>query len=74
VLEATKQAKRTLAAHHGISVSEAFERLRAHARNHNATIHAVADAVPPPALSPSQQVARTSILMRGRAWARLARR
>ena len=47
-LENTKvieQAKGVLAAHHGISVSQAFERLRTHARAHNATIRAVADAV-----------------------------
>ena len=40
-----EQAKGILAAHHGISVNQAFERLRAHARNHNATIRAVADAI-----------------------------
>ena len=40
-----EQAKGILAAHHGISVTQAFERLRAHARSHNATIRAVADAV-----------------------------
>lgn len=40
-----EQAKGVLAAHHGISVSQAFDRLRAHARRHNATIRAVADAV-----------------------------
>lgn len=47
-LENTKvieQAKGILAAHHGIPVNQAFERLRAHARSHNATIRVVADAV-----------------------------
>jgi GAF domain-containing protein len=40
-----EQAKGILANHHGITVNQAFERLRAHARNHNATIRAVADAI-----------------------------
>lgn len=40
-----EQAKGILAAHHGISVDQAFARLRAHARSHNVTIRSVADAV-----------------------------
>lgn len=47
-LENTKvieQAKGIIAAHHGSSVTQAFNRLRTHARSHNATIRGVADAV-----------------------------
>lgn len=40
-----EQAKGILAAQHGVSVSQAFERLRHYARSHNAPIRAVADAV-----------------------------
>jgi GAF domain-containing protein len=40
-----EQAKGILAAHDGISVDRAFDRLRAYARSHRATIRAVADAV-----------------------------
>lgn len=40
-----EQAKGVLAAQHGISVDSAFELLRRHARNRNATLRAVANAV-----------------------------
>lgn len=40
-----EQAKGVLANEHGISVDEAFERIRRHARTHSATVHAVAEAV-----------------------------
>ena len=40
-----EQAKGVLANEHGISVDEAFEHLRKHARAHGATVHAVAGAV-----------------------------
>lgn len=42
---AIEQAKGFMAASNGISVDQAFEALRRYARNHNAPIHAVADAV-----------------------------
>jgi AmiR/NasT family two-component response regulator len=40
-----EQAKGVLPAERGISVNEAFELLRRHARTHNARLRAVADAV-----------------------------
>jgi GAF domain-containing protein len=40
-----EQAKGILAGHYGISLDAAFDRLRHHARSHNANIRAVADAV-----------------------------
>jgi GAF domain-containing protein len=40
-----EQAKGMLAARHTITPEEAFERIRRHARNRGATVHAVADAV-----------------------------
>lgn len=40
-----EQAKGVLANEHGISVNEAFEHLRKHARAHGATVQAVAEAV-----------------------------
>ena len=40
-----EQAKGKLAGEHGISVDDAFELLRGHARSNNATIHSVARAV-----------------------------
>lgn len=40
-----EQAKGILAAYHGITVNQAFERLRNHARSHNATIRDTADAI-----------------------------
>ena len=40
-----EQAKGILAAQHGISVTQAFERLRGYARSHNASTRAVADAI-----------------------------
>jgi GAF domain-containing protein len=40
-----EQAKGVLATAYGISVEEAFERIRTHARSNRSTLHAVADAV-----------------------------
>jgi GAF domain-containing protein len=40
-----EQAKGSIAATHGIDVERAFERIRRHARSHNVTVRAVADAV-----------------------------
>lgn len=40
-----EQAKGILANHHGVTVDQAFDRLRAHARSNNAPIRAVADAI-----------------------------
>lgn len=40
-----EQAKGILAAHNGVSVNEAFDRIRAHARNHNTTIRSVSEAI-----------------------------
>ncbi len=40
-----EQAKGMVAATYGISVDAAFERLRRHARNHNATVRNVSEAV-----------------------------
>jgi GAF domain-containing protein len=40
-----EQAKGVLATAHGISVHEAFERIRRHARSHNATVAAACEAI-----------------------------
>lgn len=40
-----EQAKGMIAAHHGIGVDQAFQRLRKHARDHNARIHEIAAQV-----------------------------
>jgi len=40
-----EQAKGSIAATHGIDVDTAFERIRRHARSHNVTVRAVADAI-----------------------------
>lgn len=40
-----EQAKGIIAEDHGIAVDMAFQRLREHARNHNAGLRATADAV-----------------------------
>ena len=40
-----EQAKGVLATAYGVSVEEAFERMRGHARSSHATLHAVAEAV-----------------------------
>ncbi len=44
-------ARRMIAAHEGISIDQAFARLRQHARQHNALLHGVARAVVEPGLS-----------------------
>lgn len=40
-----EQAKGVIACAHGIGVDDAFERIRRHARSHNVTVRAVADAI-----------------------------
>jgi AmiR/NasT family two-component response regulator len=40
-----EQAKGFVAAHHGLSPDEAFERIRKYARSHNTKIHLVAQSV-----------------------------
>lgn len=40
-----EQAKGAIATSHGISVDDAFERIRRHARSHNVTVRAVAEAI-----------------------------
>lgn len=40
-----EQAKGMVAARHGVDVEEAFELVRAHARSHHVTVHAVSDAI-----------------------------
>jgi AmiR/NasT family two-component response regulator len=45
-------AKGILSAERGISVDQAFERLRRHARNRNAALPSVAEAVVSPGLRP----------------------
>lgn len=48
-----EQAKGVLSNHCRISVDDAFQRIRRHARNHNASIHKVAEAIVSAGLRPS---------------------
>jgi len=47
-----EQAKGMLAARMGITIDAAFDRLRAHARDHNSPLRTVADAVVQQGLKP----------------------